>query len=147
MPSPRILAMLAATALALACGPAPAEIYRCVGKDGQVTYSQTRPASGSCGNAKVSAPQSSGANGGDLMKFSKEIDKDHAAQAKDQQKTDQAQAQRERGCRQSRARLATLEQVNRIFTVDEKGERHYSSDAEKDAETSRVRQEVAEYCR
>lgn len=53
---------------------------------------------------------------------------------------------REQNCANARKRIAQFEQGGRIYTVDEKGERHYYGDAEIASELERARADVQANC-
>lgn len=53
---------------------------------------------------------------------------------------------REQNCANARKRIAQFEQGGRIYTVDEKGERHYYGDAEIGSELERARADVEANC-
>lgn len=127
-------------------GAAAAQVYKCTGKDGRVQYSQARPRGAECQENAVRAPPAIGSDVDGLMKYGEEIDKSRAAEAKDREQAQQEQAQRQAACAQARARAAALDQASRVFSVDEKGERHYRSAAERDAMEASARQMVAEFC-
>ena len=130
---------------------APAQVYKCTGKDGKVTYSQTRPRDSACAETAglaSTAPTGagSGSNMDNLMKFSGEIDKQRAEQAKVDGRAEQQAAQKAAACSQSRSRLAMLQQASRLFVMKEDGTREYKSDAQKDAAEAEARAMVAQFC-
>lgn len=125
---------------------ASAQVYKCTGKDGRVQYSQTRPRGAECQENAVRAPATVGNDVEGLLKYGEEIDKARAAEAKGREQAQQEQARRQAACSQARARAAALEQASRVFSVDENGERHYRSAAERDAMAASARQMVAEFC-
>lgn len=129
---------------------APAQVYKCTGTDGKVTYSQTKPRDSACAETAPAATAPTGAGSGsnmeNLMKFSGEIDQQRAAQAKMDQRAAQQDAAKQAACSQSRSRLAMLQQASRLFVMKEDGTREYRSDAQKDAAEAEARAAVAQYC-
>ena len=141
----RILA--AALVLLLAPGLASAQVYKCKdNKTGRVTYTQTKPKDATCDGDVRAAPAPAEGSNDSLKKFGEEIDKSRAEDAKARQQADQAQAQKAARCAQWRQRLATLERVSKVFTVDEQGERQYRTDEQNDAMREEARQGVAAEC-
>jgi Domain of unknown function (DUF4124) len=138
--------LCAAVLLLLAPGLATAQVYKCTGKDGRATYSQTRPRDGDCQESRISAPPPMGADLDSLKAFGEQVDKSREAEAGVRARAEQQQAQKDARCSQWRRRLAALEQASRVFTVDEKGERHYRTDEQNDAMRDEARQGVAAEC-
>jgi hypothetical protein len=141
-----VIRVCALLVLLLLPGLASAQVYKCKDKNGKVTYTQTKPAGADCsGNVPTApAPASDGAD--PLKGFSEEVGKSRAAEGQARDAAAQQQAQREARCAQWRTRLAALEAASRVFTVDEKGERHYRSDQENEAQREQARQGVAADC-
>ena len=137
-------------ALVAAClllpATASAQVYKCTGKDGRVQYSQTKPRDGACQETGLKPPPPIGSGSDGLMKFSDEIDQSRAEEAKVRARAAEDQAARQAACSAARRRAAALEQVSRVFSVDEQGERHYRSEAEKDRMAAEARQAVAQFC-
>ena len=140
-----------AAVLLLAPLAAPAQVYKCTGKDGRVTFSQTKPRDSACAEtAGTAATTPTGAGSGstmdNLMKFSGEIDKQRAEQAKVDAEAAQQDAMKKAACSQSRRRLALLQQSSRMFVMKEDGTREYKSDAQKDAAEAEAQAAVAQFC-
>jgi hypothetical protein len=64
-------------------------------------------------------------------------------EAKDRQRED---AQRQ-GCNQARDQLAQMRSARRLYRLDEKGERVFQSDDERNASVARLEQLVSDRCR
>jgi hypothetical protein len=64
-------------------------------------------------------------------------------EAKDKQRED---AQRQ-ACNQARDQLAQMRTARRLYRLDEKGERVFQSDDERNASVARLEQQVSERCR
>jgi hypothetical protein len=136
------VALLLLLAPALAC----AQVYKCKDKNGKVIYTQTKPAGADCSGDVPTAPAPASDGSDPLKGFSDEVGKSREAEAKTRDAAAQEQAQRAARCAQWRQRLAALERASKVFTVDEKGERHYRSDAQNDAMREEARQGVATEC-
>lgn len=143
MPSYR--AALLAVAL-LVPGVAPAQVYKCTGKDGRVHYSQTKPRDADCEETRVAAPPPSGANVDEMVKHSRTIDQARQKEAGQRQQAEQQQAQKQALCNAARSRLALLGQSHRVFIMDEKGERHYQDDTQRRQLEDSAQQAVAREC-
>ena len=64
-------------------------------------------------------------------------------EAKDQQR----EASQRQACNQARDQLAQMKSARRLYRLDEKGERVFQADDERNASTARLEQLVAERCR
>lgn len=130
----RTTALVLALMVLLAAAPAGAQVYKCTGKDGRVTYSQLPPKDGSCKENQLRPTDPTGADSGSLKQFNENIDASRKADAENRQKADREAAlaaNRQARCSNARSRLAYLGQVSRLAIVDESGERHYQDDAQK----------------
>lgn len=123
-----------------------AQVYKCKDKNGKVVYTQTKPAGADCSGNVPTAPAPASDGTDPLKGFSEEVGKSREAEAKARDVAAQQQAQREARCAQWRRRLAALEAASRVFTVDEKGERHYRTEQENEAQREQARQGVAADC-
>ncbi|MGQ0587226.1 MAG: DUF4124 domain-containing protein [Gammaproteobacteria bacterium] len=133
--------------LLLVPGLACAQVYKCRDKDGRTIYVQTKPAGADCSGSVSTPPPSSSSEGGDPLRgIAAQADERQAAESQAREQAAQQQAQREARCAQWRARLAALERASKVFTVDEKGERQYRSDAQNDAMRDEARAGVAADC-
>lgn len=133
--------------LLLLPGLASAQVYKCKDpRTGRVTYVQTKPKDAQCDGDVPTAPAPASDGSDPLKKFGEEVGKSREAEAQARQRSEQAQAQRAARCEQWRRRLAALEAASRVFTVDEKGERHYRTDAENEAQKEQARAGVAADC-
>lgn len=70
-----------------------------------------------------------------------ESDKQHA-----QQKSEQEQKKRLQTCGYAKDEATTLSKGYRSYTIDEKGERYFLSDAEKEAMIAKINQFIKENC-
>ncbi|WP_455203446.1 DUF4124 domain-containing protein [Kaarinaea lacus] len=134
-------------------------VYKWVDEEGNIHYSQdpqhrsaqemdvkTKPASsdsGSDGDAKEDAYE---AQTGKKPKDDKD-----KARREHEEKEQQAMAakkaeQKQKNCQIAMKRRATIAAGGRLYEVDEKGERHYWSDAEREAKLAEAEQQVADWC-
>jgi hypothetical protein len=139
----------------LAAAPAAAQVYRWVDKDGKVHYSDKPPPKGTrtermaietkrTDEANVEAANRELATQSERSRIEQER---AALERRDAQAAAQEKAALQERCAQARQQLATLEQSNRLVTVDEQGNRSYGTDAELEARRTQARQQVAEACR
>jgi hypothetical protein len=147
----RVTVMLLVSVMA---GSAGAEIYKWVDEDGNVHYSQRQP-------PKESQPQTTEIvdlkTGGGSDDARKALDKDIQRADKlrterlkhqaDQQQAAAEQAERKRGCDSARARLQSLEESQRIFHIDEQGNRVRVGEEQRQADMAEAREQIAEYCK
>ena len=142
-----MLRLAVALVLLLAPALACAQVYKCKDpKTGRVTYVQTKPAGADCSGNVPTAPAPASDGSDPLKGFSEEVGKSREAEGKARDAAAQQQAQRAARCEQWRKRLTALEAASRVFTTDEKGERHYRTDAENEAQREQARQGVAADC-
>lgn len=57
-----------------------------------------------------------------------------------------AEAEKKTKCLQARDRLKTYEEAHYMYRLDDKGERHVLSDAERAKETAQLRADIKQYC-
>lgn len=133
--------------LLLAPGLATAQVYKCVGPDGRVKYTQTKPKDAECSGEVRKPPPTSTEPGADPYKnIGAQADERQAADAKSREAAAQEQAQKAQRCAQWRERLAALERASHVFTTDEQGERQYNSAQQNDGLREEARQGVAQDC-
>jgi hypothetical protein len=155
----------------LAAASAQAQVHKCVDAAGKITYTQdpcpANTKSGTMSRNVLSAPAASSAAspadspadkaGGAAkstapkttaeqeMEFRKR-QQDQAKAAKiSEQKSAEAQA-KEQNCRNARERLAQYDIGGRIARINEKGERYYVDDEQREQERSRARADIAQAC-
>ena len=138
-------------ALALAFAPlASAQLYKHVGKDGKVTYSDQPPANADAKTINVPRGGPATAPAKSYVEQEKDLDKKRKESREKQGKADEKAAQ----AKQEEERCATLRQAHqmyqeggRIYKTDEKGERVFMSDAEIEAARAKSRREMDEACK
>lgn len=137
------VALLAALLLP---GVATAQVYKCTDRNGRVAYTQVKPRASQCEDSGVKPAPRIGTNVDNLLKFSGEIDKTREAEGKVRAEAQQQQAERELRCGAARRQLAGLQTANRVFYIDDKGERQYQSDAQRDQLVAAAQAAVAREC-
>ena len=139
-----MLARAAAVALALLALPAPAQVYRCV-HNGQTEFLQAKPKTGQCD--EVAAKPPSVITNDSTSHFSQEIDQSHKDEARQQREAQHESDARKRACASARQRQGVLDRFgSRIFSVDEKGEQHYMTEEQYQAERASVGQAIKDNC-
>lgn len=142
-------------AFTLAAAPTvQAQIYKWVDKDGKTQYSDTPPPSTeskrvdtirtqpTATSAAPAAPSYVEAEKG----FQKRKQEAQETQKKTEEKTAQAKDQNAR-CSEAKGNLATLTEGGRVFRTNEKGERTYMEDNEREAEMAKVKKFLADNCK
>lgn len=137
------IALLAALLLP---GMATAQVYKCTDQNGRVAYSQVKPRGAQCEDSGVKPAPTIGSNVDNLMKYSGEIDKRREAEGQVRAEALQQQAQRKMRCGYARRELAALQTANRIFYIDDKGQRRYQDDAQRDRIIGAAQAAVAREC-
>jgi Domain of unknown function (DUF4124) len=139
-----------------------AQQYKWVDKNGKTQYGDTPPPGVKATPLKApagpTAPESSpaakdakGAPKGPLTpaqqdaEFRKRQQEAEKSREKDAKTTVDSQARSE-SCANSKEHLRALESGQRIARTDAKGERYYMDDAQRDAELSKARRNVQQYC-
>lgn len=132
--------------LLLVPGLATAQVYKCVGQDGRVKYTQTKPKDADC-SGEVRKPPPAASDGADPYKaIGAQADQRREADARASEAAAQEQAQKAQRCAQWRERLAALERASHVFTTDENGERQYNSAQQNDGLREEARAGVARDC-
>ena len=149
-----------ALAILLATATVAAQVYKWVDKDGKVQYTDTPPpASATKTEAKKidtspaavpAAPPAAATPPKSLQDRAKDNDKRKADTAEKAKKTEvdqQNAAIKESNCRDSRANLAELETGRPMRRTSETGEREYLDDDARQAELTKIRKSVADFCK
>jgi hypothetical protein len=152
-----MLRTLAIAALALAFAlalPAAAQVYKWVDKDGKIHYSDKPPRDPKAKGVKdlhiESKPTDPAAVERELAELTergKSVDDSLRVQEQVKTQTAAQKAAAEQMCDQAMARLAALEQVQRMAKVDKDGNRTYASDGETNTEREKARKQVDELCK
>jgi Domain of unknown function (DUF4124) len=127
------------------------QVYRWVDKDGHVHYSQTPPAVTSvhARSEEVSAPPPDPTGAQNAQNLVQQMQarnaQEQAAQQQAQVQT-QKKAQQQQRCNQLQAELQIMQQVNRVVTVDTKGNRTYLSDAQHAQQEQQLQNQIDKEC-
>jgi len=146
---PLVVTLLAA---ALVCAVrAEAQVYRWVDKDGKVHYSDQKPKDAKADEMPIASQPSDPEA---LEKTLAELQQQNAGLEEAEAQRRQAAADKKRQaealaarCKTAQAEAQLLRQVNRYFTVDDKGTRVYDTDAQLAQRRAAADARVAELCR
>ena len=131
--------------------PANAQVYKWVDEKGVTHYGERPPQGGKAEDVqqRLARPGSAPAKAAqpdwkekDLEFKKRRIDAEQAEAKSAQRESSQRQA-----CNQARDQLAQLKTARRTYRLDEKGERVFQSDDERNASVARLEQAVSERCR
>lgn len=146
--------LLALAALSLAAAPAGAEMYRWIDEQGKVQYSDQPPPAKAKSGTKLNISNQPAAPAATAEKSAKDKELEFRKRQTDaadadakQKKAEEEKQTRAANCDSARKNLRSLEESGRIFTYDEKGERTYMSDAEREKNIANARKAVAEWCK
>ena len=137
-----------AIAILLATATVAAQVYKWVDKDGKVQYTDTPPPPGAtkAEPKKVDAPSGGAATppsaGKSLQDRTKDFDKRRADAAEKEKKDAEAQkkaAAEAASCRDAKVALLDLESGRPLNRSNEKGERVYITEEERQSEVERAR--------
>jgi Domain of unknown function (DUF4124) len=134
--------------LALAV-PAFGQVYKWVDEKGVTHYGEAPPQGKPATEiSNKVVPGSAGARPAeDLGEKDREFRQRKIQADAAQEKQQQEAVRRQELCNQQRDLLARLKQSGRTYTLNEKGERVYMDDAERDASIARQEKFVAEQCK
>jgi hypothetical protein len=139
--------------LAVLGSPAFAQIHKWVDANGVTHYGERPPANAKSKEIEVrdTAPrQSIGAapvsKSPDLKERELEFRKRQVTRAEEETRAAQIKAQRDESCRKANAQLINMRASGGFYRVNEKGEREYMSDAERDASLARREAEFKQNC-
>jgi hypothetical protein len=132
-------------------GPAFAQVYKWVDEKG-VTHYGERPPLGRKADAVEQrlanpAPAPEKALQPDWKEKEIEFRKRRIASEQSEAKDRQKEMSQRQACNQARDQLAQFKSARRLYRLDEKGERVFQSDDERNAAVARLDQLVAERCR
>ena len=136
----------------VAPAPAAAEVYKWVDEKGVTHYGEKPPPNHKSRQVII---RDSGPRQGVAPDDAAATLKDKDIQFRQRQtlreqeevKVAQEKAARDRWCRAARMQLGDLKTMRRIYDLDDKGERVYKSDAERDAELASREAELNQRCR
>lgn len=144
-----------AAAFVLACAAAgvQAQVFKWVDEKGRTHYGEKPPEGVKSSEVARPTPPSDPTKvraADDWRKKAQEArsDKSQREQAADAERRRDAgeRAEQERRCRNAKISLDRLENVQGLYRYNDKGERVYFTDAEREPEKARVRREIQEHC-
>jgi hypothetical protein len=140
-------------ALLLLPGLAAAQaIYKWVDERGVTHFSESPPPDGKATKVEVKPPTGPEKPRDENWKereqqFRKRNLEKSATQKAEEERQTRTEQQREARCRAAQRSLDTLKNANRVFHLDEKGERVYMEDSQRAAETDKWTREAQANCR
>ncbi|HJW27012.1 MAG TPA: DUF4124 domain-containing protein [Rhodocyclaceae bacterium] len=130
--------------------PASAQVYQWKDSSGRTVISDSPPPSGAKGSRTISTAPAAGsapkAAAEKDMDFRKRR-QDARQKAEDDAKEQTATAERKENCEQAKIELSTLESGERLMVRDEKGDKRFMEDAQRQQEMERTRRIIAESCK
>ena len=147
--SPGRVALLGVV-LAAAVAAAHAQVFKWVDEKGRTHYGEKPPDGTKASEVARPAPPSDPkkVQSPDAWK-QKELDlrKERIERERRESKEEaRSSAERERRCRHARGALDRIENVQGLYRLDDKGQRQYLTDAERDEERRKARAAIAESC-
>ena len=137
----------------LLAGAASAEVYRWTDDKGEVHYSD-RPAAAAEAtrveiHSKSAAESSAGKPQGyadrELEFRKRQLDKEK--QEKKQGEAAAEQEQKQQNCATARNNLRTLQESGRVVSYDEKGERRFMGDSERETAIAKASKDAEQWCK
>lgn len=150
----RILAIVLSCLAAWQAAPAAAQVYKWVDEKGATHYGEKAPPNRKSKEVIIrdSGPRQ-GAEPGAAAAAATLKDKEiqfrqrQAQREQDEQKEAREKAAREQWCREARLHLHDLKATRRLYDLNDKGERVFMSDAERDATLAKREAELSQRCR
>jgi len=148
-----VIARILAALLVLACGSAAAALFKWVDEKGVTHYTEEPPPPDRkatkieirSDGPPAKAEKADSWKDKELELRRQRLEKERGDEASDAQAKNAA-ARRHQNCLRARDALDTLAHGHPVYRVNEKGERVYMEEAERDAETKRWRKEVDTWC-
>jgi hypothetical protein len=149
------IACILSVCLACASLQCQAQVYKWIDKDGKIQYSDSPPPAGTGASVPqkvdTSASDSSGVGGSAKEQSWQDKGRDYnkrriEAAEKQARDIELARKNQER-CNQARRDLKMLQEVRRVYRTDDRGERHYMDDEQRQVEIARAQGAVSEACR
>lgn len=137
--------------LAVSCAPALAQIYKWVDANGVTHYGEKPPETGKAKELQLheaSPASGSQAKAGDPAWQDKERAFKQRQTEREQTaaKLEKDKAAREEECKRAHAQLADLRSSGRAYETNDKGERVFLSDEQRDAQIAAREQEYNQHC-
>jgi hypothetical protein len=131
--------------------PAVAQVYKWVDEKGVIHYGERPPQGKKAQEVEPRLANPGPAAGKAAQPSWKEQDLEFRRRRieteQTEAKTKQQEAARSQACNQARDQLAQMRSARRLYHLDEKGERVFQSDEERNASVARFEQLVSERCR
>jgi len=131
--------------------PAAAQVYKWVDEKGVTHYGERAPQGTKAKEVEQRLANPGPASGTAAPQDWKEKEAEFKRRRIDAERTDAKQKQNqeamERACAQARNRLAVANSGRRLFRLNDKGERTYVGDEERNAAIAQAEQAVAQNCR
>lgn len=134
-----------------------AQVYKCVNKDGLVSY-QARPCPTNTSNSRINVASKTASTAPAAQEVMRQLQSQvDLVDAEQQQRIAQAQAQQRQQqqqerdalkahCAFARQQIAVVQTARPVFSVDEQGERQYLDDAERANQITEMQQRMAQQC-
>ncbi len=148
----RVLVLVFSCLALWLAAPAAAEVYKWVDEKGVTHYGEKPPPNQKSKQVIIrdTGPrQVVGPDGAAAALKDKDIQFRQRQTLREQEevKVAQEKAARDRWCREARMQLGDLKTMRRIYDLNDKGERVYKSDTERDAELATREAELNQRCR
>ena len=148
-----LLLACAVVAGAAFAAEAAAQVFKWVDEKGRTHYGEKPPEGVKSSEVARPTPPSDPTKAApdDWRKKAQDAKRDKTAREQERETATQREAnqrgEQQRRCRDARVTLDRLENVQRLYKYNDKGERVYFTDAEREPEKARARREVQEHCR
>ncbi len=147
----RFVFTLAVTALFAAAG-VNAQVYQWTDENGKTIYSDKPPIGAPGQPQKIHTPSPAASSATQKTLADRDLEfrkrqKESQESAEKAKKEQSASAEKQQYCDNTRRRLQALESGERISMHDDKGERYYMDDAQRDKEIAKARQDIGSNCK
>lgn len=151
-PGRAVIARILAASLVLACGSAAAALYKWVDEKGVTHYTEEPPPDRKAtkieirSDAPAAKPETSESWKDKEVEFRRrKLERERSEEAADA-RAKNAAAQRQNNCLRAREALEVLAPGHPVYRVNEKGERVYMEDAQREEQVKRWRKEAETWC-
>jgi len=139
-------------ALLLAAVTASAEIYQWKDKNGKTIISDKPPAGIVVEQKQISSDSATNSTAAPKTTADRELEfrkrqKESQESAEKTQKEQAAASEKQENCTKTRQYLKTLESGERVSLRDDKGERYFMDDAQREQETAKAKQALQTNCK
>ena len=144
-----MIRILVVAALFAAVSASAQTMYKWVDEKGVTHFSQDPPPDGNKGAQKIEVKpiQSDRAASDNWRQREQESKQLRAKQGVEQARNrEQEEAQRGQRCRAAQRRADAMKNYARVFRLDEKGERVYYDDKQRESELAEAQSDIAKYC-